>query len=104
MLSTSITSSQYGTRRRLRNDDIVGARLFPTPSAGNGQLRIDPFTGVPDSYRCQQCGFGCVVANGIFSPGTVNQGDGAVVNDAVTGDPTVQRGYCPFCGTGNSRN
>lgn len=103
LLSTSVYSYQYGTHRHLHNDDIVGARQFPTGTAGKGTLRIDPVTGRPDSYRCQQCGFGCVVANGIASPTTANQGDGFISNDATTGDPTISRGGCPFCGTANSR-
>lgn len=86
------------------NDDIVGARVFPTSSAGSGKLAVDRVTGIPDSYRCIQCGFGCVVANGIISPGTANQGDGFQTNDATTGDPIGGRPGCPFCTTGNSKN
>lgn len=103
LLSTSVYSYEYGTRRRLRSDDIVGARMFPTPTAGDGQLRIDPVTSVPDMYRCGLCGFGCVLKNGIVSPGTANQGDGFQINDSVTGDPVGGRPGCPFCATGNSR-
>ena len=103
MLSTSAYSSQYGQRRRLRSDDIVGARRFPTPTAGTGDLKIDPFTGIPDMYRCAQCGFGCNLKNGIIAPGTANQGDGFQTNDPSTGDPNGGRPGCPFCATGNSR-
>lgn len=77
--------------------------MFPTPTAGTGELRIDPFTGAPDMYRCAQCGFGCNLMNGIIAPGTANQGDGFQTNDAVTGDPVGGRPGCPFCATGNSR-
>lgn len=77
--------------------------MFPTPTAGNGMLRLDPFTGVPDMYRCAQCGFGCNLQNGITSPGAANDGDGFIINDASTGDPDGGRPGCPFCGTAKSR-
>jgi hypothetical protein len=87
---------------RLR-DDIVGATMFPTPTAGTGHLVVDKYTGIPDMYRCGQCGFGCVVKNGITSPGTANLGDGFQTNDPSTGDQVGGRPGCPFCATGNSR-
>lgn len=86
-----------------KSDDIIGQTLYPTPSAGIAKSDIDPIDGTEDTYRCVQCGMPCRVANGVQSSGTANDGDGFVVNDTTTGDPTVNRGGCPFCGTANSR-
>ena len=89
---------------RPHNDDIVGARVFPTPTAGNGKLLVDKYTGQVDEWSCLQCGFHLVAANGIQSPGTYNQGDGFITNDPTTGDPTASRPGCPFCGTPSNKN
>jgi len=84
-------------------DDIIGATVFPTPTAGSGKLKVDKYTGIADEWDCKQCGFHMVVQNGYQSPGTYNQGDGFISNDPITGDPTVSRPGCSFCGTPNSR-
>lgn len=86
-----------------RNDDIIGASVFPTPTAGNGKVTVDKYTGQIDNWACQQCGAQNRVANGAQSPGTYAQGDGFITNDASTGDPTVKRPGCWNCGTANSR-
>lgn len=85
-----------------KRDDIIGQTLYPSGTAGSGKVDIDRFTGVADMHRCKQCGFGCLESK-VMSPGTANEGDGSVVNDAVTGDPVVGMGYCPFCGSANNK-
>lgn len=96
-----IRQKDLNVLRRL-NDDIIGASQFPTGTQGTGRPKNDPITGKTDAWSCKQCGMGCL-ADRVTSPGTANQGDGNILNDASTGDPTLLRGGCPFCGTANSR-
>lgn len=86
-----------------RNDDITGITLYPSPTAGNGRPDVDKITGQIDGWRGKCCGMYIRPANGASSPGTANEGSGAVSNNSTTGDPTVSRGLCPFCGSANNR-
>lgn len=86
-----------------KSDDIIGQTLYPSPSASGLKVEVDRYTGEEDTYRCSQCGMLCRVASGVQSSGTENDGDGFVVNDPTTGDPTVNRGGCPFCGSANNK-
>ena len=90
--------TQRKDSRRSRNYGIIGSSLHPTSSAGSGKPDGDVTEEV--FYSCKQCGMWCK-AGEVQSPGSANDGDGGNVFSG--GDFTVQRGFCPFCGSANSR-
>lgn len=77
------------------SDDIIGHTQTPSPTAGDGKQR-------GDMLRTICCGFPIDPLK-IPNMGAANEGDGFVTNDPVTGDPTVLRGGCPFCGSSKTR-
>ena len=100
----------YETRRRgsRKSSPSFGAPIYPSPTAGLGKQRgkVTDGTSPGESfYDCKQCGMN-ILGSRVQSPGGANDGNGGIVLVAQAPgvvDPQNMTGFCPFCGTANSK-
>ena len=89
-----------------RPEYAQGNTLYPSPTAGNGKIAVDPYTGKADGWSGKCCGFWSS-ADRVTVPGTMNEGDGFIYRTQLSGtqgfEPFVSPGGCAFCGSGNSQ-
>lgn len=98
------TGSFSETERRVsrKSHDFIGSRVHPTSSAGKGSLdgRVDKEL----FWSCRNCGMWCIGSR-VRSPGGTSDGNGSITNSVSggVGDPINNGGFCPDCGSANSR-
>jgi hypothetical protein len=98
-MGSFLEGPRKGSRKSAR---FIGSSVHPTSSGGTGKPEGQAVDEI--YYSCRQCGMWCIGSR-VASPGGANEGNGAIVGSLSDGvlDPVNQGGYCPDCGSANSR-
>jgi rubrerythrin len=92
-------------RRPSTRSTGFGRLVHPTSTAGTGSPRrteVNTFNVGEVFYRCKQCGFHCLELR-VQSPGEMGGEGMGGVTIGTNHEPNVSSGFCPLCGTVNSK-